>query len=1161
MSINQFSLLKINRFLPLFLTQFFGAFNDNLFKNALVILITYRLSDNLRINPEILITVAAGIFILPYFLFSATAGQLADKYDKTRLIRYTKIAEIMLMLLAATGFYLHSVTLLMTVLFLLGTQATFFGPMKYSILPDHLKTNELIAGNALLESGTFLAILLGTILGGILATFKIGATLVSVSAFLIAIAGFITSLSIPPAKINAPDLKFNLNIVDESWKIVRQTFSNRDLYLSILGISWFWLIGATYLSQFPTFAKDVLGAESSVVTVMLTFFTAGIGLGSMLCNRLLKSRIHATYVPLAALGMTLFGVDLVLATKHTQIHTGELVSLMQFLSHLYNWRILIDLMMVAMCGGIYIVPLYAILQHDSNPSYRSRAIAANNIINALFMVIASIATSLMLFMHFTVTSVFLVVAIANLFAAILICNLLPEALVKSFLIWIFKFFYRAEVQGLENYHKAGNRVLIVSNHTSYLDAALLAALLPDRLTFAINTHVAQKWWVKLLLKLVNTYAVDPTNPLATKSLIEYLSANHRIVIFPEGRITVTGALMKIYEGPGLIADKADAKLLPIRINGAQFTPFSYLRGKVKIRWFPKITLTILEPRTIDLPEKITGRERRQLISEKLYDIMSDTIFLSSNITETMFQSLLNAAKIHGNNHIILEDIERIPMSYKRLILGSIVLGRAIAKQTRQGEYVGILLPNSIGNVVTFFALQAYHRVPAMLNFSAGINNILSACKTAQIKTVYSSRRFINLAGLETVIDSLTANGVHVIYLEEVRHKIGIINKLFGKLVSLAPFRYYRSVNNITEENIERLANTASVVLFTSGSEGTPKGVVLSHQNLQSNRFQLTARVDFNPTDKVFNALPMFHSFGLNSATLLPIISGMRVFMYPSPLHYRIVPEVCYDTNSTIFFGTDTFLSNYAKYAHPYNFYSLRYLFAGAEKLRDDTRKTWMQKFGVRIMEGYGATEAAPVISTNTTMQYKMGTVGRILPGMNFKLQPVEGINDGARLMVSGPNIMLGYLFSHTPGVIVAPADGWHDTGDIVAVDDQGYITIKGRAKRFAKIAGEMVSLTAVEDEIISLWPDSQHAVLSKPDERKGEQIVLLTNCKHAELSELIQHFKNRGLAEISIPKKILILQDIPVLSSGKIDYQAAKIIVENDNDSSGDSEERIDEMK
>lgn len=1139
---NQLNLLWTRRFLPLFITQFLGAFNDNLFKNALVILITYVAAEKAGLNAQLMITAAAGIFILPFFLFSATAGQLADKFEKSRLVRIIKFAEIVLMLGAAYGFYINNVGLLMTILFLMGTQSTFFGPIKYGILPELLTEDELIGGNALIEAGTFVSILVGTIVGGLLILRDGGVWMVSGLIIAIAAIGYAASFYIPRRAAAAPKLKIDYNLVRETWAIIHYARAHHDVFLSILGISWFWLVGATFLSQFPTYGKDVIGGNEELVTLFLTVFSIGIGVGSLLCNRLLKGEIVATYVPLGILGMTLFIIDLYFASQHTfRAQAGELIGAADFLTHFSSWRILFDMFMISLCGGLYIVPLYAIVQTRTEAAHRSRTIASNNVMNALFMVISAVATAVMLKLGFDVTQVFFTLAVINLFVALYTCQLLPGALVKSVLIWLFKSLYKAEVKGYEHYQAATQgKFIIVANHLSFLDAALIAAFTPDRLTFAINTHIARKWWVKPFLYLTDTFALDPTNPIATRGLIETIRQGARAVIFPEGRITVTGSLMKVYEGPGMIADKSGAQVLPIRIDGAQYTPFSRLRGKVPIRWFPKITITFLKPRVFEVPPEIKGRKRRRMAANQLYDLMSNMLFESSDYRKTLFQSVLEARCIHGGRHVVAEDIERKPMNYRQLIMRVFILGRCLARNTSPGEYAGLLLPNSLAALVSFFGLQAFGRIPAMLNFSVGRRNILAACEAAQIRIVYTSRLFIEKGKLQDLIEGLVEAGRKVVYLEDLRKEIGLVAKVRGFLAGLLTERSYRKALGTSPD-----PDAPCVVLFTSGSEGVPKGVVLTHANIEANLYQLTSRLDLRSTDIVFNALPVFHSFGLTAGTLLPVMYGLKTFFYPSPLHYRVIPELIYDTNATIMFGTDTFLAGYAHYGHPYDFYSLRYLFAGAEKLKEETRKLWSEKFGLRIFEGYGATETAPILSLNTPMQNKAGSVGRFLPAIEWRLEKVPGIEEGGRLWVKGPNVMAGYLRHTHPGVLEPPEDGWYDTGDIVHIDEEGYIFIKGRAKRFAKVGGEMISLTAVEAYISSLWPQDHHAVVSLPDEKKGEQLVLVTTCKDANRDAIVQHVRKNGLGELSIPKQILVVDEVPLLATGKIDYVKTQELVLN----------------
>ncbi len=711
---------------------------------------------------------------------------------------------------------------------------------------------------------------------------------------------------------------------------------------------------------------------------------------------------------------------------------------------------------------------------------------------------------------------------------------------KCFINLILRLFYRVEVRGLENFHSAGQRVLIVSNHTSFLDGLILGAFLPGKVSFAINTHIAKRWFSVLIKPLVKFFVMDPTNPLSLKSLIRYMQNDEKVVIFPEGRITVTGSLMKIYNGPGLVADRSGSTVLPVRIDGAQYTPFSRLRGRVRLRWFPKITVTILPSRVIRAPDDVRGRARRKYAGEELTRIMTEMMFATGNYHRTLFEGVLDAMRIHGRAHLIVEDIERQPLSYHKLLTRAFIVGNKISKDHQHGEYVGVLLPNSMGTVSVFIGLQIYGRVPAMLNFTAGAKGMLQACKTAKIKTVYTSRRFIKLGRLDDAVELLKKN-VNVIFLEDLVPTINIFDKLrgvFNARFARSSYRYKAGKPHCSDP---------AVVLFTSGSEGVPKGVVLSHENILVNALQLSTKIDFSSQDIIFNALPMFHSFGLTAGTLLPLISGMRTFFYPTPLHYRIVPEMVYEVNATILFGTNTFLKGYARFAHPYDFYSIRYVFAGAEKLHDDTRQIWNDRFGIRILEGYGATETSPVLATNTPMNIKLGTVGQFLPGIDYKINKVPGVEKGGRLVVKGPNVMLGYLLHDNPGVIVSPetkyGTGWYDTGDIVAIDDEGFISITGRAKRFAKIAGEMISLTAVEALVGKCWPDKQHAVVAVPDSSKGEQLVLMTDFQEAKRKDLIEYIQAEGIAEISVPRKIIKVRDVPLLGTGKTDYPTIQQLV------------------
>ncbi len=464
------------------------------------------------------------------------------------------------------------------------------------------------------------------------------------------------------------------------------------------------------------------------------------------------------------------------------------------------------------------------------------------------------------------------------------------------------------------------------------------------------------------------------------------------------------------------------------------------------------------------------------------------------------------------------------LTYRRLLRAIAILGAKLKGLALAGRALGVMLPSSNGAVVTLFAVMSAGRVPAMINFTSGAANILAACRAAEVDTIVTSRAFVDKGRLQNLVAHLE-KVVRIVYLEDVRTSITTFDKLRGLLRAKKPL-------------VKRTPDDWAVILFTSGTEGLPKGVVLSHRNVLNNVAQAAARIDFGREDKLFNALPIFHSFGFTGGVVLPLISGVALYLYPSPLHYRTVPELVYWKCATVLFGTDTFLAGYARMANPYDFRSLRYVIAGAEPIRESTRQIYLEKFGLRILEGYGVTETSPVLALNTPMFNKFGSVGRLLPAMTAKLEHVEGVDEGGRLYVCGPNVMLGYLRADRPGVLEPPPDGWHDTGDIVSIDAQGFITIKGRAKRFAKVGGEMVSLAAVEMLANDFWPNNISAVAAVPDARKGERLILVTDKHGATRADFQAYARSKHASELMLPSEIIVLDKLPLLGSGKVDHLA-----------------------
>ena len=675
-------------------------------------------------------------------------------------------------------------------------------------------------------------------------------------------------------------------------------------------------------------------------------------------------------------------------------------------------------------------------------------------------------------------------------------------------------------------------VLLTPNHLTWIDWLFLLAHVDQRWRFVTSRATAQTSPLHRWIMLNRfTFPIDTASPYAVKQMAEFLQQGGRLVLFPEGRMSRTGALMKLYEGTGFLLHKTRAKVIPCYLRGVERIRWAKHPGWK--RWFTAVSVHYGQPVTPPACPGLSAAAARVRLTRWLRDVMLEQQLAVEQVfgPPTVTAALLQMAAARPGFKAV-EDVTGQKLSFRRLVVGAELLAEVWrGRWPEEVRRVGVLLPNANALPVTLLSLWLSGRVPALLNFSTGAAVMVSCAQLAGLRHVITSRAFITRARLR--VEPLQEAGLELIYLEDVRGQISTARRL-GRLLARC-LRMPRRPDQLGEHR-----DATAVILFTSGSEGLPKGVELTHGNLMSNIRQLFAAVPFQDDDRFFNALPMFHSFGLTAGTLAPLTRGLGLFLYPSPLHYRRVPEAFYDRACTVLLATNTFLNGYARRAHPYDFFQLRYLFAGAEKVQETTAQTYARQFGARILEGYGATECSPVIAVNSPLEPRFGTAGRLLPGMEYRLEPVEGVPQGGRLWVRGPNVMKGYLNPEANAAFQA-LGGWYDTGDIAAVDEDRYVTLLGRLKRFAKISGEMVSLTAVEEALAGAFPQYGQrcmvAVLSRADEEKGERLVAVANDSRVTVEDLRQAILRRGLPPLCVPRELVYLRELPLLGTGKVNYR------------------------
>jgi acyl-[acyl-carrier-protein]-phospholipid O-acyltransferase / long-chain-fatty-acid--[acyl-carrier-protein] ligase len=1131
-------------FWALIATQFQGAFSDNILRNLLLSMIV---GMNLaKTERETFVSVVTFLFSVPFLILSMPGGWLADRFSKRQITIWTKVMEFGSMLLATAGLATHTLNLSLAALTLVASQAALFGPSKYGLLPELLPEKSLSWGNGVIELGTFLAIIMGTVAGAWMGEHftgheaYAGYVLLSLSA-----AGFLTSLGVDKVRAAAPEKPFRLNILGDLWTQIGKMRKDRALWLAVLGNTYFWFLGSLLFSTIVIYGPDVLHIGQTKTGYLNAMLAVGIGIGSMAAGWVSENKIEYGLIPLGSIGMTCTGLALGIA-PHGMAGSAALLGMLGF------W------------AGFFAVPVNALIQHKPAEQDKGGIIAAANLLSFVGIAISSgVYFVFTAYVHLDPRGVIVAASCITAFSTAYVLYLLPEWFGRLILFFATRTVYRVRVIGRDNFpEKTG--ALLVCNHMSFVDVALLVAATDRPIRFIMYQRIYEHPIVKPFAKMVKAIPISseqhPREMLhSLKTATDALRNDEIVCIFAEGQITRTGQLLPFRRGLERIMKGVEVPIIPVNLDGVWGSIFSFERGRFLWKMPRRIPYRV----TVSFGKPMAPTSSAVEVRAAVQELHATAFETRKSSMKTLDRAFVRTAR-QRPWRFFMADGKTPRVSFGSALNKTVYIARRLRREIGEQEMVGVLLPPSVGGALTNYALMLMGRVPVNLNYTSSNETIASCARQCGLDLVVTSKafleRFPNMAipGRTLLLEDVL-NGPR---LSERLSALAMAWLLPGALLkrALGAHRKPSSKDKCTA-GIEKAStmDDLATVIFSSGSTGDPKGVMLSHFNIASNISQVTQVFMLDGRDKILGILPFFHSFGFTAGLWLPAVQGVGVVFHPNPLDAQVIGGLVEKYKVTFLVATPTFLQAYMRRCTPESFGSLQYVLVGAEKLPERVALAFEDQFGIRPLEGYGCTECSPIVTVNgrdyrapgfRQVAAKRGKIGHPLPGVSIKVvdietgQPVAPGNSGM-LLVKGPNVMRGYL--GRPGKTAEVLHGgWYTTGDVGMIEEDGFVTITDRLSRFSKIGGEMVPHIRIEEKLHELAGATEQvfAVTAVPDEKKGERIVVIHTLPETKLTAVLERLSKCDLPALWKPKanQFVYVDSIPTLGTGKMDLRAIKAL-------------------